>query len=83
MIKIIFSVQGMMCPHCEARAAKAVQETIKADCVTGSHKKGTVEIICADGVDVEAVKGIIEAAGYPVTGATIKKKGLLGLWGKL
>lgn len=80
MIKIVLNVQGMMCPHCEARVTKAVQDAIAAQSVTASHKKGTVEVICPDTAQPGTVKAAAEAAGYSVSGIEIKKKGLFGLW---
>ena len=80
MYKMVFTVEGMMCPKCEARVVKAVQAAISADSVAASHKKGTVEIVCSKETHLPAARTAIEEAGYPVTAATLKKKGLLGLW---
>lgn len=80
MIKIVLKVQGMMCPHCEAAVAKAVQGAVKAESVVPSHKRGTTEVVCADSVDAGVVKAAIEAAGYPVTAVSVRKKGIFGLW---
>lgn len=80
MFKIIMHVQGMMCPKCEARVNKAVQDAFSVQSVVSSHKKGTTEVICAENVDAAAVQGAIEAAGYAVTSVVRKKKGLFGLW---
>lgn len=80
MIKIVLRVQGMMCPHCEARVTKAVQDACACESVVSSHKKGTTEAICPDYADPAAVKAAVEGAGYTVTGVTVRKKGLFGLW---
>lgn len=80
MVKIVLNVQGMMCPHCEARVNKAIRVAFPTENVVSSHKKGTAEVICEDHVDASAVKAAVEAAGYPVTAVSTKKKGFLGLW---
>ena len=80
MTKLILNVQGLMCPHCEARVNQGVENVPSVQGVISSHKKGTVEAVCADDVSVEAVKSAIRDAGYAVTGVSTKKKGLLGLW---
>ena len=59
-------IQGMMCPHCEAR----VKETLEAfDFVKKadvSHKKGTATVsVTEDRPD--ALREAVEKAGYKVT----------------
>lgn len=80
MIKILLHVQGMMCPHCEARVNQAVREAFSVERVDSSHKKGITTVICAYSVEPGDVKAVVEAAGYAVAGIEIKRKGFLGLW---
>lgn len=64
-MKITLKIEGMMCPHCEAR----VRDTLSAlDCVesvTVSHVEGTAHAVvkenCAD-----TLKAAVEGAGYKV-----------------
>lgn len=64
-MKITLKIEGMMCPHCEAR----VRDTLSAlDCVesvTVSHVEGTAHAMvkenCAD-----TLKAAVEGAGYKV-----------------
>lgn len=80
MIKIQLTVQGMACPKCESRVNDAIRNAFSVREVTSSHRKGTTEVICENHVDASAVKAAVEAAGYTVTAAAVKKKGLFGLW---
>lgn len=81
MNKIIVNVQGMACPRCEARVTDCVTKAFPVKKVTASHAKGTVEILCKEELDKEALKAAIEAAGYPVLDIHCAKAGFLGLFG--
>ncbi|MBR2930159.1 MAG: heavy metal translocating P-type ATPase [Clostridia bacterium] len=65
MTNAVMKVEGMMCPHCEAR----VKKTLEAfDCVveaTPSHKDGTVALTLKDGADLAALSAAVTEAGYP------------------
>ena len=80
MYNMVFNVEGMMCPKCEARVVKALEAAITAESIVASHKKGTVEIVCDKETCLPDAKAVIETTGYKVTGASLKKKGLLGMW---
>ncbi len=61
---IILKVEGMMCPHCEARVKKAVESVEGVERAEPSHKKNTV---CVFGsCNIEAVKAVITAEGYKI-----------------
>ncbi len=63
-MKITLKIEGMMCPHCEARvkaALEAVEGVISADV---SHKSGSAEVEVSDGVSAEILKETVTAAGY-------------------
>ena len=66
MTKVI-KVEGMMCPHCEARVKKCAEGILGIAEATPSHKDGTVTLNYTEGCDLEAVYAAIEAQGYPVT----------------
>lgn len=80
MYKMVFNVTGMKCPKCEARVLKALEAAISAESIKVSYQKGTVEIVCSMDTCLPDAKAVIESAGYTVTGASLKKKGLLGMW---
>ena len=61
---IILKVEGMMCPHCEARVKKAVEAIEGVTEAVPSHKKNTVAVFGE--CDIEAVKAIITKEGYTV-----------------
>lgn len=65
MTKII-KVEGMMCPHCEARVKKCAESILGIVEAIPSHKDGTVALNYTEGSDLEAVYAAIEAQGYPV-----------------
>lgn len=61
-----FKVDGMMCPHCEMRVKKVLEEIDGVSECTASHTKGEVEITYNKPVDDEIVKNKIESEGYTV-----------------
>ena len=61
---IVLSVEGMMCPHCEARVKKVVLEIEGVTDAVPSHKKNTVAVFGQ--CDIEAVKAVIREQGYTV-----------------
>ena len=65
-MKITLKIEGMMCPHCEARvkaALEAVEGVISAEV---SHKSGSAEVEVSDGVTAEILTATVVAAGYKV-----------------
>ncbi len=61
---IIIKVEGMMCPHCEARVKAAVEAIEGVEKAEPSHKKGTVAVFGK--CDIERVKAVISEQGYKV-----------------
>ena len=61
---VIINVEGMMCPHCEARVKKAVEAVDGVTEAIPSHKKNTVTVFGT--CDIEKVKEIIAKEGYTV-----------------
>ena len=59
------NVEGMMCPHCEARVKATVEGVCGVISAKVSHKDGTA-IVEADKDCKEAVAEAIRAAGYAV-----------------
>ena len=66
-MEITLKVEGMMCPHCEARV-KSVLEALDGVLVaTPSHERGEVKIELSAEVPVDTLKSTIEAQGYKVS----------------
>ena len=56
-------IEGMMCPHCEARV-KSVLEAFPGVFAEVSHKKGVAKLSLPDGISTdELVKAVVDA-GY-------------------
>lgn len=63
----IFSVKGMMCPHCEARVKSEVESLDGVIEASADHKTGSVRIVCEDFVLNSDIISKIEDAGYKIT----------------
>ena len=59
-------IEGMMCPHCEARVKKALEALEGVDSAVVSHEAGTA--VVTGSADFEAMKAAVEAADYKVLG---------------
>ncbi len=64
-MKYTVKIEGMMCPHCEMHAKKAL-EALGVCELAVSHKEGTAVFI-ADSVTDDTIKNAIADAGYKVT----------------
>ena len=64
-MKYNVKIEGMMCPHCEMHAAKALEALGVAD-LTVSHKEGCA-VFSAEGISDEAITKAVSDAGYKVT----------------
>ena len=62
---VVIKVDGMMCPHCEARVKKACESCEGVTLATPSHTEGTVTLEMTSDV-TEACKKAISDAGYDV-----------------
>ena len=64
---IELKIEGMMCPHCEARVKETllgVEGVISADV---SHKSGSAKVEARSGLDPEALTEAVTNAGYKCT----------------
>ena len=61
----VIKVDGMMCPHCEARVKKACEAVEGVILATPSHTEGTVTLEMTRDA-VEECKAAITSAGYDV-----------------
>lgn len=59
-------IEGMMCPHCEARVKQVLEELPEVESVVASHEKGTAELILNKEISDEILKKTIEEQGYKV-----------------
>jgi len=64
---ITIRIDGMMCPHCEARVKKLLLGLEAVSCAEVSHEKGTAVAQVTDDVPDALLKELIEAQGYKVT----------------
>lgn len=61
-------IEGMMCPHCEARVKACLEEMTEVDSALVSHESGTAVLMLNSELTDEAVKAVIESQGYKVIG---------------
>ena len=59
-------IEGMMCPHCEARVKKTLEEMSQVTEAVVSHAEGTAIVKLAEAVENETLKKVIEDQGYKV-----------------
>ncbi len=64
-MNVTIKVDGMMCPHCEARVKKACEAIDGVVSATPSHESGTVELVLTKDV-IDVCRTAITDAGYDV-----------------
>ena len=60
-------IEGMMCPHCEARVKKTLEALDGVLSAAVSHEAGTAVVTLSKDVDNAVLKAAVEAQDYPVT----------------
>ncbi len=65
-MKKILKIEGMMCPHCEARVKNALEALPGVESAEVSHESGTAELTLSTDVSAQALKDTVEAQGYKV-----------------
>lgn len=60
-------IEGMMCPHCEARVKKALEALPEVEQAAVSHQAGTAVVTLKSPVADEVLKKAVEDQGYTVT----------------
>lgn len=65
-MKKTIKIEGMMCPHCEARVKSVLEEIADVETADVSHKEGTAKVILKAEVGDEILKNTVENAGYKV-----------------
>lgn len=79
MIKIIVSVDGMMCGMCENHVNDSVRRAFPVKKVTSSHSKGQTVIVTEKDIEDSIIEDVINKTGYTMTGIRrepFEKKGL-------
>ena len=67
-MKRTIKIEGMMCPHCEARVKKALEALPGVTQATVSHEAGTAVVTLSEPVEDEALKKAVEEQDYTVVG---------------
>jgi len=65
-MKIVMKIEGMMCPHCEARVRSTLEGIGGVISARVSHETDTAEVVCEAGVDKAVLAAAVEAQGYKV-----------------
>ena len=68
MMKKTISIQGMMCPHCEATVKKALELLAQVDSAEVSHANGTAIVTLNAEVSDDILRQTVEAKDFTVTG---------------
>jgi copper chaperone CopZ len=62
---VTLKIQGMMCPHCEARVKKALESVAGVTEAIVSHKDDSAEVH-GENLDREALVKVVIDAGYEI-----------------
>ena len=62
----VMNIEGMMCPHCEARVKKCLEELPEVTEAKVSHKEGTAVVVLASDLSDDVLKKTVEDQGYKV-----------------
>ena len=65
-MEITLKIEGMMCPHCEARVKKCLEKNENVISAHVSHTEGRAVVSTNGKIDFSELKAIVEDAGYDV-----------------
>lgn len=65
-MEVTMKIEGMMCPHCEARVKKTLEKLPEVEEAVVSHVEGTAVVTLNAEVSNEVLKEALEAQDYPV-----------------
>ncbi len=68
VMKKTLKIEGMMCPHCEARVKKALEAVEGVESAVADHDLGTAVVTLREIVADEVLKAAVEAQDYKVLG---------------
>lgn len=60
-------IEGMMCPHCEARVKSTLEAIKGVESAEVSHKSGCAVLTLSEEISSDTLKGAVTAQGYKVT----------------
>ena len=63
-MEITLNIEGMMCPHCEARVKKALEALPEVAEAAPSHEKNNAVVKLNQELDPSVLVAAVEAAGY-------------------
>ena len=63
---VVIGVEGMMCPHCEARVKKALENVKGVKEATADHVEGKVTVRADADIDRSKLEKAITDQGYKV-----------------
>ncbi|MCQ2554922.1 MAG: heavy-metal-associated domain-containing protein [Clostridia bacterium] len=69
-MNVVLNVEGMMCPHCEARVNKAVSSMAGVESAVADHNTNTVTVTVSKDITEDEFKAVIDACGYDFKGMT-------------
>ena len=61
-------IEGMMCPHCEARVKKVLESLDGVAGADVSHEKGTAILTLSSDISDDVIKAAVEDQGYKYLG---------------
>ena len=84
MTKTVLSIEGMMCPMCEAHVNEAIRKAFRVSKVTSSHTKKQTEILSDEPLDEALIAKTIAGTGYELKGISSEpyEKKRFSLFGK-
>ena len=65
-MELTMKIEGMMCPHCEARVKKALEAIPEVAEAIPSHEANNAVIRLNAAIDANVLKAAVEDAGYKV-----------------
>ena len=65
-MEITLKIEGMMCPHCEARVKSALEEIDGVSEVIPSHAEKQAIVKLSKEVDVKVLEDTVVAQGYQI-----------------
>ncbi len=63
---LVVHLEGMMCPHCEARVKKTFEEFEEVDSALVSYQEGTAVLALLGEPKTKEMKAAVEKEGYRV-----------------
>ena len=64
---VTMKIEGMMCPHCEARVKSTLEAISGVEGADVSHKRGDAVVILSTSLDTSVLSDAVTAQGYKVT----------------